>query len=128
MEIISSILAALASFLKWRAAQAEIDLKKCVWNERKKIIRESIELEREIAGLRFNGRNDIADQLRDLDISSTAFFTKNYLNRSGILPAGESLGPAERPHVGHLGADREYGRLTVNYDDAGETIDLYAGQ
>ncbi|MFC2023673.1 acetoacetate decarboxylase family protein [Chloroflexota bacterium] len=72
------------------------------------------------------GDHHIADQLRELDISTTAFVTKNYLSRSGILPAGEVIGPAERPHTGHLGTDREFGRLTVNYDDTGETIDLYA--
>jgi hypothetical protein len=49
------------------------------------------------------------------------------LSRSSILPAGEPVGPAERPHVGHLGTDRELGRLTVSYDDAGEPVDLYAG-
>jgi hypothetical protein len=72
------------------------------------------------------GDHPIADELRALDISTTAVITKNYLSRSSILPAGEPVGPAERPHVGHLGTDREYGRLTVSYDDAGETIDLYA--
>lgn len=54
-------------------------------------------------------------------------FSMNYLTRYGILPAGESIGPADRPHPGHAGEDREFDRLTVNYDDAGETIDLYAG-
>ena len=73
------------------------------------------------------GDHPLAGQLEELETSTTAFVTKNYLSRSGILPAGESLGPAERPHTGHLGTDREYGRLTVNYDEAGETIDLYAG-
>jgi hypothetical protein len=73
------------------------------------------------------GDHPIAHQLRELDIASTAFVTKNYLSRSGILPAGESLGAADRPHIGHLGEQREYGRLTINYDHAGETIDLYAG-
>lgn len=71
------------------------------------------------------GDHSIADQLRDLDISTTAFVTKNYLSRCSILPAGEPLGPA-KPHTGHLGQDREYGRLTVCYDDASEPIDLYA--
>jgi hypothetical protein len=72
------------------------------------------------------GDHEIADQLRGLDISTTAFVTRNYLSRSSILPAGETLGPAERPHTGHPGTDREYGRLTLNYDDAAETIDLHA--
>ncbi len=69
--------------------------------------------------------HEIADQLRSLDISTTAVVTRDYLTRYGILPAGEPIGPTDRPHTGHIGEDREYGRLTVNYDDAGETIDLY---
>jgi len=70
------------------------------------------------------GDHEIADQLRGLGISTTAFVTKNYLTRCAILPAGEPIGPADRPHLGHVGEEREFGRLTVNYDDAGETIDL----
>ncbi len=72
------------------------------------------------------GDHPIADQLRELEISATAAVTKNYLSRCSILPAGESLGPAERAYVGYLGPVREYGRLTVSYDDAAEAIDLYA--
>ncbi len=72
------------------------------------------------------GDHAIADELRRLDISTTAVVTKNYLARYGILPAGEPIGPAERPHPGHIGRDLDRGRLTVNYDDAGKTIDLYA--
>jgi hypothetical protein len=72
------------------------------------------------------GDHPVAGQLRDLDISTTAAMTKNYLSRCSILPAGEPLGPADRPHVGYLGQEREYGRLTVRYDDAAEAIDLYA--
>jgi hypothetical protein len=73
------------------------------------------------------GDHPITAQLRDLDVSTTAFLTKNYLTRCSILPAGEALEPADRPHIGHVGQDREYGRLTVSYDDKGETIDLNAG-
>ena len=72
------------------------------------------------------GNHEIADELRSLDISTTPIATKNYLTRSGILPAGQPLGPADRPHLGRVTQDRDFGRLTVNYDDAGETIDLYA--
>lgn len=71
------------------------------------------------------GDHPIADQLRDLDVSTTALVTKNYLTRCSILPAGESLGPGN-PHAGHPGQDREYGRLTVSYDDAVEPVDVYA--
>ena len=72
------------------------------------------------------GDHPVAQQLRELEIAPKAFITKNYLSRSGILPAGESLGQADRPHIGHPGEEREFGRLTISYD-AGETVDLYAG-
>jgi len=71
------------------------------------------------------GDHPIADELRGLDVSTTAVVTKNYLTRYGILPAGEPIGPADRPHPGHVGEDREFGRLTVSYDE-GEIVDLYA--
>jgi len=73
------------------------------------------------------GDHAVAGELRALEISTTAVMTKNYLSRSGILPAGESLASADRPHTGYIGQQREYGRLTVRYDDAAEAIDLYAG-
>jgi hypothetical protein len=72
------------------------------------------------------GDHEIAAQLRSLDISTTAVITKNYLTRYGILPEGQGVGRADRPYSGHVGEDREYGRLTLNYDDVGEVIDLYA--
>ena len=71
------------------------------------------------------GEHPVADQLRELDISTTALVTKNFLSRSGILPAGESLGPAGGTHTWYPGEDREYGRLTISYDEAGETLDLH---
>jgi hypothetical protein len=71
------------------------------------------------------GDHLVGDQLRELDISTSAFVTKNFLSRSGILPPGESLGPADRAHTWHPGTDREYGRLTISYDEAGEAIDLH---
>jgi hypothetical protein len=61
------------------------------------------------------GDHEIADQLRSLDISTTAIVTKNYLSRYGILPAGETVGVADRPYVGHIGRDLDFGRLTVSY-------------
>jgi hypothetical protein len=72
------------------------------------------------------GDHEIADQLRALDIATTAIATRNFLTRSAILPAGEPIGPVDQPHPGHAGEEREFGRLTVNYDDNGEVIDLYA--
>lgn len=74
------------------------------------------------------GDHPLADQLRELGISSTAFLTKNYLARSGILPSGQPVGRAERPHTGYRGQQRELGRLTVSYDDALGPVDLYAGR
>ncbi len=71
------------------------------------------------------GDHPVAQQLRELEIAPKAFITKNYLSRSGILPAGESLGQADRAHIGHRGEEREYGRLTISYVE-GETVDLYA--
>lgn len=73
------------------------------------------------------GDHAIAHQLRDLDLSSTALATKNYLARYGILPAPEAIGPADSSYTGYAGEDREYGRLTVCYDDTSGPIDLYAG-
>jgi hypothetical protein len=72
------------------------------------------------------GDHEIAEQLRSLDISTTAIFTKNYLMRSGILPAGEPVAVADRPHTGHIGHDREFGRLSISYDDRAEALDLHA--
>jgi Acetoacetate decarboxylase (ADC) len=72
------------------------------------------------------GNHSVAEELRGLEISAAATITKNYLSRCSILPAGESLGQADRPHIGYLGQEREYGRLTVSYDDSAEAIDLYA--
>jgi len=72
------------------------------------------------------GDHAIADQLRGLDLSPTALATKNYLARYGILPAPEVIGPADSPYTGYAGADREYGRLTVSYDDASAPVDRYA--
>jgi hypothetical protein len=74
------------------------------------------------------GDHPVADQLRELDLGTTAILTKNYLTRSGILPRGKPVGPADRPHTGYRGEQRELGRFTVSYDDAAEPIDLYAGR
>ena len=72
------------------------------------------------------GDHEIADQLRSLDISTSAVATRNYLTHGGILPAGESIGAADHPYEGYVGEDRDFGRFTVNYDDSGETIDIHA--
>ncbi|MCL7453644.1 MAG: acetoacetate decarboxylase family protein [Anaerolineae bacterium] len=72
------------------------------------------------------GDHEIGRQLQALNISTTGVLAKNYLTRSGILPAGEPVGQADRPHVGYAGQDREYGQLTVDYDDAAVPVDVYA--
>ena len=54
-----------------------------------------------------------------------AFITKNYLARSGILPAGESLGPADYDHQWHEGEELEYGRLTMSYDDGAGMVNVH---
>lgn len=74
------------------------------------------------------GDHPVADQLRELDLATTPILTRNYLARSGILPRGEPVGPADRPHTGYRGEQREFGRLTVTYDDATGPIDLHAGR
>lgn len=71
------------------------------------------------------GDHPVAGQLRELQVAPRALFTKNYLSRAGILPAGEPVGRAGRPHEGYIGEDREFGRLTLSYRD-GQAIDLYA--
>jgi hypothetical protein len=71
------------------------------------------------------GDHKVAEQLRSLGISKQAFITKSYLMRSGILPAGEPVGPADEPHVGYAGEEKEYGRLTVRYDEEHDPMVVY---
>ena len=40
----------------------------------------------------------------------------------------QSTGPSGRAHTGHSGKEREFGRLTTSYDDAGPAIDVYASR
>ena len=69
------------------------------------------------------GNHPIADQLRSLEISTTAIATRNNLTRAAILPVGEEFGQADH-YDGYPGKDRDYGRFTITYDDTGETIDM----
>jgi hypothetical protein len=71
------------------------------------------------------GDHPVAEELRRMGVSGTALVTKNYLARFGILPAGDPVGQADRPHVGYIGADRDFGRLTVRYDGAQDPVDAY---
>jgi hypothetical protein len=72
------------------------------------------------------GDHPVANDLRQLEVGTSTWLTKNYLTRYGILPPGEPVGPASRPHVGHIGENRTYGKLTVSYN-GDEVVDLYAG-
>ncbi len=71
------------------------------------------------------GAHPLADQLRSFDVSCASMFSRNYLTRGTILPAGEVVGTVERPYAGFVGADGAYGRLTTSYDDLTGMIDVY---
>ncbi len=71
------------------------------------------------------GDHPIAQQLRELRISSSAVVTKNYLTRYAILPAGEAIGRVERSHPLYSGEDRPMGRLTVRYGEEAPPLDLH---
>lgn len=53
----------------------------------------------------------VARSLRALDIDPRPFFTRHYLDRSAILPAGELVERNVRPLDGFAGEDRERGVL-----------------
>jgi len=56
----------------------------------------------------------VAQTLRDLELSERPFLTRYYLQRSGILPAGEVVERGVRPLEGYRGTDRE-GEHEVEY-------------
>ncbi len=70
------------------------------------------------------GEHPVADRLRSLDVVTQPLVVASYLDARLILPTGTPVGAA-RDYVGHLGRDRERGRLTVSYPGTGP-IDLYA--
>ncbi len=72
------------------------------------------------------GTHPVAEQLKSFDISPSAIFTKNYLSRCSLLPAGHPLGPVARFPVGYAGEERAFGRLTVSYAK-GELIEVHPG-
>lgn len=71
------------------------------------------------------GDHPVAQELKSLDLSTTAIATRCYLTRSAILPAGHCVGPAQQSYRGHPGEEREYGRLTIRYGECGNIIDQY---
>jgi hypothetical protein len=60
------------------------------------------------------GDHPLADTLRELDAAPRPFLTRYYVERAGILPAGEVVEQGVRPLEGWPGDDRE-GELTVSY-------------
>jgi len=69
-------------------------------------------------------QHPVAHRLRALDVADTPLVAASYLSARLALPAGLPTGAA-REYVGHLGRDRERGRLTLTYPGAGP-IDLYS--
>jgi len=63
------------------------------------------------------GDHPVGRALAGLGLSTTPVLTRTYLTHSAILPAGEDIGPSDRAYTGYEGADREFGRHTVRYDD-----------
>ena len=76
------------------------------------------------AGRLVLGQHPVADRLRALQVAQEPLLVASYLDARLILPAGRPVGPA-RDYPGHLGIERERGRLTVAYPGTGP-IDLYA--
>lgn len=69
------------------------------------------------------GDHPVSDRLRTLGVALEPLVVSSYLDARLILPTGTPVGPAHE-YVGHLGQDRERGRLTVSYPGTGP-IDLY---
>lgn len=72
------------------------------------------------------GDHPVADQLRSLDLSPVAVATRNYLVRYAILPAGEAIDSAARPHAPYPGEDRPVARLTVRYGEAATPVIIHS--
>lgn len=63
------------------------------------------------------GTHPLAHSLTELGLSTTPVATRTYLTHAAILPAGEDIGPSEKPYSGYAGTDREFGDHTIRYDD-----------
>ena len=70
------------------------------------------------------GDHEVADGLRQLEISPTPVSAISYLDHRSLLPAGRPIGPARGYH-GYAGADRSFGRFTVSYPHTAP-VDQYA--
>jgi len=60
------------------------------------------------------GRHPLADTLRELQVGPRPFMTRYFVERAGILPAGEVVQTGVRPLEGWRGDERE-GELRVTY-------------
>lgn len=65
------------------------------------------------------GDHPVADSIRELNLSEKPFQSRYYIERSGILPAGEVIEENVKPLEGYLGSDRE-GEHTTEYVDTQE--------
>ncbi len=63
------------------------------------------------------GAHPVGRELAALGIGTKPVATRTYLTHTAILPAGEDLGPSDRPYAGYAGGEREFGAHTVRYDD-----------
>ncbi|MFW6415215.1 MAG: acetoacetate decarboxylase family protein [Thermodesulfobacteriota bacterium] len=60
------------------------------------------------------GSHPVANSVREMDLSEKPVISRYYVERSGILPAGEVIEENVAPLEGHLGEDLE-GRRSVSY-------------
>jgi hypothetical protein len=60
------------------------------------------------------GHHPVSESIRALGLSKNPFMSRYYLERSGILPAGEVIEKGVKPLEGYFGKDRE-GTHTVVY-------------
>ncbi len=70
------------------------------------------------------GEHQVAQGLRELQISAAPVAVFHYLDHRSILPAGRPVGPAN-PYRGYDGEDRAFGQFTVSYPGS-PTLDQYA--
>lgn len=60
------------------------------------------------------GDHPVSESIRELDLAPKPMLSKYYVERAGILPAGEVIEDNVRPLEGYYGGDSE-GELTVSY-------------
>lgn len=70
------------------------------------------------------GDHPVAQRLRDLSVSPQPIRTMSYLDARLDVPSGRPVGPAG-DYEGYAGADRPWGRWTVEYPGTGP-VDQYA--